>query len=308
MEVRPGTRSAAVALSLLAALLSSTYYILVLLISPGTRPAAILVYPFLTAGLAYAALSRTSSDRRAFLRVWTDPMAYVRTGLLVAYQLSVLAATFLIGPVDAALLTLIGDVAATPLVAAAIFRSSTPRIRVGWFAAGLVLSLAGGMLAILGGRSLSAVPPLGWIVVPAIPLTIAFFVLLTARANERAPTTAVVGQSTLGAGLLALAIAPAVPGGLPGLVVPDAAAWGILLVVGLVTLFAAPWLYFAAIQRTGPALPAVLMTGIPVFTSILSWGVLHLGLSWVALLGIPVAVVGGALALQGVTPDPSDAP
>lgn len=300
MATSSGLRSAAIALSLLAAFLSATYYVFVLAISPGTRPTAILVYPFLIGGLAYAVWSASSREGRAFLQVWTEPMAYLRTGVLVAYQLSVLAATYLTGPVDASLLSLIGDVAATPIVAAWLFSSNQSQIRSGWFAAGLVLSLAGGTLTIVGGRSLAAIPPLGWIVVPAVPLAVAFYVLLTARANERAPPSAVVGQSMLGAGLITLVIAPGVPGGLPGLVPPDAAAWGILVALGLTTFFAAPVLYFAAIHHVGPALPPVLLTGIPVFTLFLSWVVLHLGLPFIAVLGIPIAVIGGILALKGV--------
>lgn len=295
-----GSRGVAAALSLLSALLSATYYIFVLAISPGTRPTAILVYPFLIGGLAYAVWGVSSREGGAFLQVWTEPTAYMRTGVLVAYQLSVLAATYLIGPVDASLLALIGDVAATPLVAAFLLGSTRSPIRSGRFAAGLVLSLAGGALTIVGGRTLAAIPTLGWIVVPAVPLAVAFYVLLTARANERAPPSAVVGQSMLGAGLFALAVTPAVPGGSPGLAPPDAAAWGVLVALGLTTFFAVPVLFFAAIHRIGPALPPVLMTGIPVFTLFLSWSVLHLALPVIAVLGIPIAVSGGILALQGV--------
>lgn len=294
-----GPRNVAAALTLLSALLSATYYIFVLAISPGTRPTAILVFPFLFGGLGYAVWAVSRREGRAFLRVWAEPRAYLRTGVMVLYQLSVLAATYLTGPVDASVLTLIGDVAATPLVAALLFSSSRSLIGSGPFAAGLLVSLAGGTLTIVGGQSLSAIPPLGWIVVPAVPIGCAVYVVLSAHANERAPSSAVVGQSMLGAGVIGLIIAPVIPGSWAGLVPPNAASWGVLIALGVTAFFVAPVLYFAAIRHVGPALPAVLMTGIPVFTLLLSWVVLGLSLPLVAVLGIPIAVMGGLLALQG---------
>ncbi len=300
MRIGLGPLRVAVALTLLAALLSATYYILVLAISPGTRPSSLLVYPFLIGGVAYAVRAIGAREGRAFLRVWAEPAAYLRTAFLVGYQLSVLAATYLAGPTDASLLSLIGDVVATPLVALLLLGRSA--VRSGWFAVGVALSLAGGALTIVGGRSLGAIPPIGWAVVPAVPLSVAFYVLLTSQANEQRPPSAAVGQSMLGAGLCCLAIAPALPGGLMGLVPPDPVAWGFLAVLGLTTFFATPVLYFAAIHRVGPALPPVLMTAIPVFTLILSGVVLHLPESLLAAVGVPVAIVGGIVALRGSLP------
>jgi len=43
----------------------------------------------------------------------------------------------------------------------------------------------------------------------------------------------------------------------------------------------------------------MLMTAIPVFTLLLSAGLLGIGLPLVGVLGIPVAVAGGLLALRG---------
>jgi drug/metabolite transporter (DMT)-like permease len=288
----------AVAFSLLAALGWATYYIFVLAITPGTAPSAVLVYPFLFGGAAYAGWSVAEGHGATFGRLWGDPTAYLRTGLLVGMQLSVLAATYLTGPVDASLLSLIGDVVATPVIVALVLGQHREEIRSALFVVGLVLSMTGGTMAIVGGESLTGVRGWAWLVVPAVPITVAFYFLLTARANERAAPSAVVGQSMLAAGFVLVLLSPLVPGGWPGLVKVGAGPWLVLLVTGLTSFFLAPVLYFGAIQRVGLVVPPMLMTGIPVFTLLLSAVVLHLSLPVVGVLGIPVAIVGALLTLR----------
>ncbi|MGD0250030.1 MAG: DMT family transporter [Thermoplasmata archaeon] len=292
------SRGIAVFFSLLAALGWASYYIFVLRISPGTSPSAILVYPFLVGGAAYAGWTVLEGHGKVFARLWSDPSAYLRTGLLVTMQFSVLAATYLTGPVDASLLSLIGDVVATPLVVAFILGQHRAQIRSRLFAVGLVLSLAGGTMAIVGGRSLTEVHSWGWLAVPAVPLSVAFYFLLTARANERAPPSAVVGQSMLAAGAISLLLAPLVPGGWGGIAAVTPGPFLVLVVTGLTSFFLAPALYFVALRRVGLVIPPMLMTGIPVFTLLLSAVVLGLGLPVIAILGIPVAVVGALLTLR----------
>jgi drug/metabolite transporter (DMT)-like permease len=292
------SRGVAVACSLFAALGWASYYIFVLRISPGTAPSAILVYPFLFGGVAYAGWTVAEGNATAFLRLWRDPSAYLRTGLLVGMQFSVLAATFLTGPVDASLLSLIGDVVATPVIVAFILKEHRAQIRSRLFAVGLVLSLAGGTMAIVGGRSLTTVHSWGWLVVPAVPLTVALYFLLTARANEHAPPSAVVGQSMLASGLFTLVLAPLVPGGWAGIAAVSPIPLLVLLATGLTSFFLAPALYFVALHRVGLVIPPMLMTGIPVFTLLLSAIVLGLSLPLIAVLGIPVAIVGALLTLR----------
>jgi drug/metabolite transporter (DMT)-like permease len=292
-------RALSVALSLGAAFGWATYYIFVLSVTPGTAPSAVLVYPFVFGGAAYCLWAGLQGHGAALLRVWREPAAYLRTGLLVGMQFSVLAATYLTGPVDASLLSLIGDVVATPMIVAFVLGVHREHVRSPIFAAGLVLSLVGGTMAIVGGQSLTAIRGWGWLVVPAVPLTVAFYFLLTARANERAPPSAVVGQSMLASGLFILLLAPAVPGGWPGLVAVGPGPLLILLVTGLTSFFVAPALYFSALDRIGLVIPPMLMTGIPVFTLLLSATVLGLGLPLIAALGIPVAVFGALLTLRG---------
>jgi drug/metabolite transporter (DMT)-like permease len=300
----PDSRTVALLLSLAAAFGWATYYIFVLAITPGTRPSAIMVYPFLFGGIAYVAWAIAQGHHRAFWAMWAEPMAWVRTSLLVGMQLSVLAATYLTGPVDSSLLSLIGDVVATPVVVAFVLGAHREHIRTTWFAVGLLLSLAGGTMTIAGGQSLTAIPPAGWLVVPAIPLTVAFYFLLCARANERAPSSVVVGQSMLAAGLLTALLAPTIPGGWAGLFTVGPGPMAVLITVGLSTFFLAPVFYFVAIQRVGLVIPPMLMTGIPVFTLLLSAIILRLGLPLIAVLGIPVAVVGALLTLRGEAAGP----
>ncbi len=299
----------AVTLSILAALGWSTYYIFVLAITPGTAPSAILVYPFLFGGIAYAGWSWGAGHGRSFVRLWARPAAYVRTSLLVGMQLSVLAATYLTGPVDASLLSLIGDVVATPLIVALLLGIHREQVGSGGFVLGLLLSLAGGTMAIAGGQSLGVVRGWGWTVVPAVPLTVALYFLLTARANETEPADAVVGQSMLASALVTALFAPAIPGGWAGLVVTDPGAIAVLLVTGFTSFFLAPALYFIAIDRVGLVLPPMLMTGIPVFTLLLSAIILRIAVPIIALLGVPVAVAGALLALRAESqaPAPSSA-
>ncbi len=294
-----GPRAEATVLSVAAAFAWSTYYIFVLALTPGTTPAAVLTYPFVFGGLAYAGWVVVTGDGAAFLRVWREPAAYLRTALLIGMQLSVLAATYLTGPVDASLLSLIGDVVATPLIVAFLLGAHTEHVRTPIFAFGLVLSLAGGAMTIAGGGGLGAVHDWGWVVVPVVPLTVAFYFLLTARANERAPPSAVVAQSMLAAAIGTAALSFAIPGGYAGLVVDPGLPLLLLVATGVSSFFLAPAIYFRAIRRAGLIIPPMLMTGIPVFTLLLGALVLHIGLPLLGVLGIPIAIVGALFTLRG---------
>ncbi len=302
-------KSAAAVLSIVAAFAWASYYIFVLALTPGVAPSALLVYPFLYGGVAYSAWAVLSGHGRAFVQVWWEPAAYLRTALLVGMQLSVLSATYLTGAVDASLLSLIGDVVATPLLVAFLLGAHQAHLRSPLFALGLLLSLAGGTMAIVGGQNLAVVRDWGWLVVPAVPLTVAFYFLLTARANERAPPSAVVAQSMLASALVTAALAFAVPGGYAGLGVVAPGAVLLLVVTGVSSFFIAPALYFLALERVGLVIPPMLMTGIPVFTLLLGALVLRIDLPLIAVLGIPVAVAGALLTLRGEAPDePPDGP
>ena len=301
----------AIVLSVLSAFAWATWYLFVLWVTPGTAPSAILAYPFVIGGIAYAIWAVAVGHGGAFGALWRDPMAYVRVGLLFGMQVAVLAATYLTGPVDTSLLALIGDVVLTPVLVAVAIAAYRPHIATPLFAVGLLVSLAGGTMAIVGGESLSAVHGWGWLVVPGVPLFVAGYFLLTARANRTTAPSAVVAQSTLAAAVLIVLAAPLFPGGWSGLVAIGPKPLFLLALCGVTSFFLAPALYFLALSEVGLVIPPMLMTAIPVFTLLLSAGILGIALPLVGVLGIPVAVVGGVLALWGesaVSPEDDLAP
>lgn len=301
MKPRLRGRAFAAGLALLAAFLWSTYYLFVLAVSPAARPSAVLFYPFAGGGAAYAVWVLAHRGGRLLARAFAERGAYVRVGFLLGMQVSILAATFLIGPVDAALLSLLGDVVATPLVVAAFFRAHRGELGAPLFVVGLLLSLAGGTLAIVGGRGPAAVHDLGWLVVGAVPVAVAFFFVLSARAGARASVSVVVAQSMVAAAVGSAALSPLLPGGAPGLVTVGAVPLLLLLVNGVASFFLAPLLYFRSIESAGLVFPPMLMTGIPVFTLLLTAAVLGIAPALLALFGVPVAAVGGVLALAAGT-------
>lgn len=308
MAVARRTLAAAIVASVLSAFAWATYYLFVLWVTPGTAPSAILTWPFLFGGTAYALWAVGSGHGRAFAALWSDPKAYGRAGLLFGMQAAVLAATYLAGPVDSSLLSLIGDVVLTPVVVALVFASYRPHIATPMFAVGIVVSLAGGTMAIVGGQKLAAIHGWGWLVVPGVPLLVAAYFLLTARANRTMAPSAVVAQSMLAAGAMFVVAAPLFPGGWPGLVSVAPVPALLLAMCGLTSFFLAPALYFLALQEVGLVIPPMLMTAIPVFTLLLSSTILGIALPLLGVLGIPVAVVGGILALRGESPVEPAAP
>jgi drug/metabolite transporter (DMT)-like permease len=306
--VRPELRNrlVAAALAVLAALLWATYYLFVLAVSPSSRPSAVLLYPFVSGGAAYALWAGLNGHARSLGRLFADPRAYLRVLLLVGMQLSVLAATYATGPVDASLLSLLGDVVVTPLLVAALVSAHRPELRAPAFVTGLVLSVVGGTLTIAGGQSLGAIHDFGWLVVLAVPVTVALYFVLSARAGAEAPLSAVVAQSMLGAAAGTFVISPLVPGGVHGLLAVGPAALALLLLNGLLSFFLAPVCYFRSIEKAGLVFPPMLMTGIPVFTLLLSATVLGIAPAPLAVLGVPVAALGGIVALAAGIHAPPD--
>ena len=296
-----GRRAVVVAtlLALTASFVWATYYFFVLGSPSGVAPSAFLVYPFLFGGLAFAGASVQRGRGAAFLRLWSEPIAWVRVLLIVGMQVSVLAATYAAGAVDTSLLSLVGDVVLTPILLLAVYREGVGRVRSPAFVPGLALASIGATLTIVGGGSVRPLEGWAWLVAPAVPLSVALYFLLTARAAQRVPTDAVIAQATLGGALVTLLLSPLIPGGALGLLSVPPSGVVVLVVLGVTSFFLAPVLYFDAIERVGLMLPALLMATIPVFTLALAVLVLAQVPPWLALLGIPIAVVGAALAGQG---------
>ena len=308
MPFRRGYAVVAIGFPLAAAFLWAAYYIFVLAVTPGTRPSAVFVYPFLFGGAGYTIWCLAEGHGRVLLKMWRQPEAYVRVALLLGMQIAVLASTYLAGPVDTSLLSLIGDVVLTPMMVAMWFVAYRGRFGSPLLWLGMGLCVVGGGLAIVGNQGLTALHDWGYVVLVAIPVTVAAFFLAAARENERSPPSAVVGQAMLAAGLVGLAISPWLPGGVAGVADVAPVPLLFLFVTGITSFFLAPALYFESLRRAGLVVPPMLMTGIPVFAALLSWGILGIAIPWIGIVGIPVAVAGALLALRGeIAGEPPDA-
>lgn len=283
---------------MLAALLWASYYYFILA-APDAHPGALLAGPFLAGAVGFLAAAWKGGHARAVPQLFADPTSYLRAGLLVGMQVGVLAATYLTGAVDTSLLSLVGDVVCTPLLIWVIYREGGARFRSIVFLGGMVLSTLGAALVIAGGSALRPITGWAWVAAPSVPIVVALYFLFTAKTSQRVPMTALVGQATLLATLFAVAISPALPGGLAGLVPPSAVDVALIIAVGVTSFYLGPYLYFLAVEQVGLVLPALLMTAIPVFTVLLGVLVDRTLPPWLSLAGIPVATAGAVLALRG---------
>lgn len=289
----------AAAAALLAAFIWAGYYFFILALTPTTRSAALFTYPFLFGGLTYTGWALRSGHGRIWLSLWASPMAWARVALIVTMQLSVLASTYLAGPVETSLLTLVGDVVMTPALLLLLFGEGRAQARSPSFLAGITLSTLGASLTIIGGTALHALPLVALPLAVIVPASVALYFLASARANRRLPSPAVVGQATLGGGLIGIVLSPLFPGGFASLAIPSVGALLLLVALGVTSFYLGPVLYFWAIERAGMILPALLMSTIPVFTLLLAVLIDRSLPAWLATAGVPVAVLGAILALRG---------
>ena len=286
-------------LALLAAFLWATYYFFVLGLAPGVASSALIVYPFLFGSVCYFAWIWKRGELSTFSTLWKSPAAYLRLSLNLAMQLLVLASTYLAGPIDTSLLSLVGDVVLTPLLVMGFYREGRHAARSVAFIAGVGLCTVGASLTIVGGQSFQSLHGFAWIIAPLLPIAVAAYFLLTARASRTVSYETLVTHSTIGAALAAVALTPLFPGGFAGLVVAPIDLL-FLAILGITSFFLAPFLYFRSIRVAGLVLPAILMAAIPVFTLILSYFILGSIPPLIAALGIPIAVVGAVLAFRGL--------
>jgi drug/metabolite transporter (DMT)-like permease len=292
----------ATGLSLVAAVLWASYYSFILALAPHVPPSGLIVWPFAFGALGYLAWSVAGGTVRSYGPLSRTAWAWLRVGLLVLMQLSVLAETFLAGAVDTSLLSLLGDVVLTPILVMMVLREGRSRARDPVFIGGVALATGGAALTILAGGTVRPLTAAAALVAALVPFVIAVYFLSAAQENRRTPTSAVVGHATLFAAIGSAALAGLLPGGYGGLLFPSAEAAVLLAVLGLTSFFIAPALYFRAIEETGIVLPAVLMASIPVFTLLLSAILFHVLPSILGIAGVPLAVAGAVLALQGVHP------
>ena len=245
----------AAAAALLAAFIWAGYYFFILALTPTTRSAALFTYPFLFGGLTYTGWALRSGHGRIWLSLWASPMAWARVALIVTMQLSVLASTYLAGPVETSLLTLVGDVVMTPALLLLLFGEGRAQARSPSFLAGITLSTLGASLTIIGGTALHALPLVALPLAVIVPASVALYFLASARANRRLPSPAVVGQATLGGGLIGVVLSPLFPGGFASLAIPSVGALLLLVALGVTSFYLGPVLYFWAIERAGMILP-----------------------------------------------------
>lgn len=308
VDARLRVRVLAAGLSLTAAFLWASYYLFILAVRHQASPAAVLFYPFLTGGAAYVGWTVARGEGAALIRAFVEPAAYLRLALLLVTQLSLVAATYLAGAVDGALLSLLGDVVATPLVVATLFGEGRGVLGTRAFVGGLVLCVAGGTLAIVGGSHFTSIPLVAWPALFSLPVTVAFYFVLSAKGRSPTPVQVRAAQSILLGAVGVVALSPLLPGGPLSLLRLPPSALFLLAANGVVSFFVAYWLYLRAIGAVGLVLPPMLMTGIPVFTLLLSAVVLGIAPSPLALLGVPIAVAGGLVALRAESPVPAPPP
>ncbi|MGI0140590.1 MAG: DMT family transporter [Thermoplasmata archaeon] len=299
MRVDSGGRQIATAFAVLSGLIWSSYYVFALWLAPLTSAVAVVVYPFLVGGAAFLLWAVVRGEAGVFLRLWKEPASYVRILLAVVMQASTLAATYSAGPVDTSLLALLGDVVMVPLMLMVIFGEDRPLLRSPWFLVGIFGCLLGDGITIVAGHTLSPVSGFVWLVVPAIPISTGLFFLLLAHAARRTSMVALIAQAFLGAGVVCAVLSPILPGGNAGLYTMPPPAVLLLIVMGITTFFVAPYLYFAAIERGGLVPTAIWMALIPAFTLLMSVVVLGLAPEILGALGVPIAIVGAFLALEG---------
>lgn len=294
----PATRRIGIAVSAMAALLWASYYLIVLEL-PGSSDLPILVLPFLVGGLGFGALSvvQAPSEGRRILRIMGTPGGVLRALILLVMQADVIASTRLAGAVDTSLVTLVADVIVTPILLYIIWREGGRHIHQRIFWAGVALSALGASLTILAGGSAEALTALSALLLVPLPFLVSFYFLLMVKAAATEPMASVVSSGSILAFLIGAVgvLALQGPAGLGvGLSAEDL---GLIALLGLTSFFLAPWAFFWAAEKLSIVIPAVLQAAIPLFTLILVVLALHYSAPLLAIIGIPVAMVGSYLAV-----------
>ncbi|HEV2450204.1 MAG TPA: DMT family transporter, partial [Thermoplasmata archaeon] len=290
-------RPQAVAFALLAAFLWASYYLFILELKGTISFSALMAWPFLVGGVAYGIWAYARGELPRLIGAFGEAWTWIRVLLFYATQALVLGIALSGGPIDSALLSLVGDVILTPLLARAVVGEGRGLLASPGFLLGMGLSASGASLTILQGGS--AEPLAGFLVLGALalPFILAVYFVSAAGANRDHPISSVAGGAALGAAGVSFLLAPLSPGGWAGLWIGPTPLL-LLGICGVVTFLIGPELYFRAIRKAGLTLPALLMAAIPVFT--LGFTVLATGTypAPLGLLGIPVAALGAWFAVR----------
>lgn len=165
---------------------------------------------------------------------------------------------------------------------------------------GLFVSLAGVALltGVVGGGGFS---PIGTAVGLANAVAFAAITLLGKRALATYTPLTVVVYSNGFASLYLLLAQWLMPGGLPGLLAPDARAWLLLLAVGLLPGFLASLLYNVGLSRIEAGTASVLATMEPLTAGVLAFGLFGERLTLLQWAG-GALILTAAVALQRLRP------
>ncbi|MDE1821723.1 MAG: DMT family transporter [Euryarchaeota archaeon] len=281
----------------LAAFIWASYYILLVLL-PRVPTPTVIVVPFLVAGSAFLVghPGRLRRGAATLLRRLPTPAGIALGLIFLILQIDVVLATRLTGAVDAALVTLLADVVATPLLVFALLRQDADRFRSVAFWGGVAVAALGAVGTIFAGGSGRPLTLAGAASLIPLPFLVAVFFVWVNEESRSTPAGEVLGAAALLAGFVGLAGGVLLfgPGWTSAPLAP--AQWAALLAMGLSSFYLAPWAYFWAAQRTSILVPAVLQALIPVFTLVLV-AALIAPVPWIAWVGVPLAFGGSAVAV-----------
>jgi drug/metabolite transporter (DMT)-like permease len=156
----------------------------------------------------------------------------------------------------------------------------------------IALALASaGLVLVVGGAGAGALDPLGTLLGLIAALCYATYILTSEGLAVRMSPLLLSALVCTGAATT-LTVAGVAGGGLrPGAL--NAAGYGWLAAIALVSTVAAVGLFFAGLRRVGPTTASILSTAEPLTTVVLAW------LVFGEVLG-PAQLAGGALVLAGV--------
>ena len=155
-------------------------------------------------------------------------------------QVLTVAVTLGAGTVIASVLVLIGDVAGVPLILGLLPGTARQELRRWPFVAGVSLCLVGGTLTLTGGALVGTFPAWIWFTAPALPISIAVYLVFTSVASRVESVASLNGQAYLGAGLIVLVFCLAVPVAAVGEIFSTAVALVAELTVSDATVTPAP--------------------------------------------------------------------
>jgi drug/metabolite transporter (DMT)-like permease len=277
-------------LAVMAAFFWSTYYIFLHMIG-GADAFTVFIYPSLVGGLLFVLYGFIADggirlpERKADLLI--PALGYLSS------QIVIILSARINGGVLTSTFVLVGDAILSPAIIFALGRNRfIPRFSL--FTPGLLLLVVSALvLSVYGGR-FAVHSVIGLALIVADPVLVSLFyvylngrIMIDGMARILAPTFLV---SSLISVPLFLLIYPSIPADVPGM-----NEFLILAVIGVTSMFAGYYLFFAASRISGFTLSSILMSMIPVFTLILSAAFISVPLTFSSVVLVFVAVFGASL-------------